>query len=836
MELFVSLHPSPLHDHKAARAAGADGRAARRACHGLPLTTLYRSLALTFQVPHPPSPSHSTSSLYASQRCLQDLKRAWDATWRARDAQVAALLPLIGCSPHAAGPSHTSLSLPPPPLSPPCPSCRTCHAVMQPHGSVHHSTSCSHMAACTTAQHVLLVAQHISLSPPRNHTCIASRTPPLTSPHPPVPRPTCLHASTRRRAAQATCWVVISLSPLHNRTCIASSPPPPRPRLSAIMPPHGGVQHSSPGLLGPLPLSCMHPHRLPFNALSPSPPPPSLPAGHHMVGFCGVIPSSLHDPPSLNPPSFLHASRSLYPLELLVRPPPLPHLSPSSTPPTLFLTPTLFSVSSPSLLPLFSFSSPSHLQLQLGKDLPLTRVLSVASPTASCSSQQLGKGSFGTVFRGQVDRRLGEVLRGSRREVAVGNSTIKVRVTPPASSRSFSPTHGASTVSQAEILVFGDLSHPNLERLLGYCIEGNTVALLSLASPPFPFSHCASLVSPSPHCAPFTPQAVILVFGDLSHRNLVQLLDSGLWLIGKQLACMVLGCMVLGCMVLGCMVLGCMVLGCMVLGCMVLGCMVLGCMVLGCMVLGCMVPGGMVLGGMVLGGMVLGGMVLGGMVLGGMVLGGMVLGGMVLGGMVLGGMVLGGIVLGGMVLGGMVLGGMVLGGMVLGGMVLGGMVPSRQSALIGQMTLSSFSLHSVSLPYPSPPLPFPFPLLPLSLLFPYPCPPLSLPSPCPLPSLSISLPSFFPPVSFPPLPHSFPSPSLPLPSASPSLPFRPPSPSPEPLHRLTHATLLSDLHSTPHPLLPFCPPPLVPPALPPSPFSYQLINSINLHMPQSIGG
>ncbi|CAI5482187.1 unnamed protein product [Closterium sp. Yama58-4] len=80
------------------------------------------------------------------------------------------------------------------------------------------------------------------------------------------------------------------------------------------------------------------------------------------------------------------------------------------------------------------------------------------------SSLQLGKGSFGTVFRGQVDEWLGELPRGSRREVAV-------KVLHTESVRAFDDC-------LAEILVLGDLNHPNLVRLLGYCMEDSRAILV----------------------------------------------------------------------------------------------------------------------------------------------------------------------------------------------------------------------------------------------------------------------------------------------------------------------------------------------------------------------
>ncbi|GJP29795.1 hypothetical protein CLOM_g19788 [Closterium sp. NIES-68] len=80
------------------------------------------------------------------------------------------------------------------------------------------------------------------------------------------------------------------------------------------------------------------------------------------------------------------------------------------------------------------------------------------------STLQLGKGSFGTVFRGQVDEWLGELPRGSRREVAV-------KVLHTDSVKAFDDC-------LAEIIVLGDLSHPNLVRLLGYCMEDDRAILV----------------------------------------------------------------------------------------------------------------------------------------------------------------------------------------------------------------------------------------------------------------------------------------------------------------------------------------------------------------------
>ncbi|CAI7912471.1 unnamed protein product [Closterium sp. NIES-53] len=42
------------------------------------------------------------------------------------------------------------------------------------------------------------------------------------------------------------------------------------------------------------------------------------------------------------------------------------------------------------------------------------------------------------------------------------------------------------------------------------------------------FSHRASLISLAPYCAPFAPQAEILIPGNLSHPNLVRLLGYGI--------------------------------------------------------------------------------------------------------------------------------------------------------------------------------------------------------------------------------------------------------------------------------------------------------------------
>ncbi|CAI5999252.1 unnamed protein product [Closterium sp. NIES-65] len=142
-----------------------------------------------------------------------------------------------------------------------------------------------------------------------------------------------------------------------------------------------------------------------------------------------------------------------------------------------------------------SLSSPSRLQ-QRGNGLPPARLLCGASPTASNSRQrahgqpssgppplrrfsyrelqqaagyfnaslQLGKGSFGTIFRGQVDEWLGELPRGSKREVAV-------KVLHTESVKAFDDC-------LAEILVLGDLRHPNLVQLLGYCMEDSRAILV----------------------------------------------------------------------------------------------------------------------------------------------------------------------------------------------------------------------------------------------------------------------------------------------------------------------------------------------------------------------
>ncbi|CAI5983469.1 unnamed protein product [Closterium sp. NIES-64] len=80
------------------------------------------------------------------------------------------------------------------------------------------------------------------------------------------------------------------------------------------------------------------------------------------------------------------------------------------------------------------------------------------------ASLQLGKGSFGTIFRGQVDEWLGELPRGSKREVAV-------KVLHTESVKAFDDC-------LAEILVLGDLRHPNLVQLLGYCMEDSRAILV----------------------------------------------------------------------------------------------------------------------------------------------------------------------------------------------------------------------------------------------------------------------------------------------------------------------------------------------------------------------
>ncbi|CAI5477140.1 unnamed protein product [Closterium sp. Yama58-4] len=149
-----------------------------------------------------------------------------------------------------------------------------------------------------------------------------------------------------------------------------------------------------------------------------------------------------------------------------------------------------------SSLPPFTPYPCNPLSLQRGKCLPLALLLCAASPIASHSRQrahgqpssgppplrrfsyrelqqaagyfnaslQLGKGSFGTVFRGQVDEWLGELPRGSKREVAV-------KVLHTDSVKAFDDC-------LAEILVLGDLSHPNLVRLLGYCMEDSRAILV----------------------------------------------------------------------------------------------------------------------------------------------------------------------------------------------------------------------------------------------------------------------------------------------------------------------------------------------------------------------
>ncbi|CAI5489964.1 unnamed protein product, partial [Closterium sp. Naga37s-1] len=160
--------------------------------------------------------------------------------------------------------------------------------------------------------------------------------------------------------------------------------------------------------------------------------------------------------------------------------------------------------------------------------------------------------------KGQVDEWLGELPRGSKREVAV-------KVLHTESVKAFDDC-------LAEILVLGDLRHPNLVQLLGYCMEDSRAILVY----------------------------ELVERGDLHH-----------WLHPNGR--MVPGCMVPGCMVPGRMVLGHMASHAEVSDALIgtqSGCMVLGGTVLGGMVLGCMVLGGMVLGGMVLGGVVLGGMVL----------------------------------------------------------------------------------------------------------------------------------------------------------------------------------------------------------------------------------
>ncbi|CAI6007488.1 unnamed protein product [Closterium sp. NIES-65] len=178
------------------------------------------------------------------------------------------------------------------------------------------------------------------------------------------------------------------------------------------------------------------------------------------------------------------------------------------------------------------------------------------------ASLQLGKGSFGTIFRGQVDEWLGELPRGSKREVAVkvlhtesvkafddclvreggdrrgeegsmglgrgvgggvederewsdgrgGMEEVVVKVLHAESVKAF---------DDCVILVLGNLRHPNLVQLLGYCMEDCSAALLSL-TPPFLFLSSPTRI-PIPLPLP-PPQAEILVLGDLRHPNLVQLL------------------------------------------------------------------------------------------------------------------------------------------------------------------------------------------------------------------------------------------------------------------------------------------------------------------------
>ncbi|CAI5522527.1 unnamed protein product [Closterium sp. Naga37s-1] len=214
--------------------------------------------------------------------------------------------------------------------------------------------------------------------------------------------------------------------------------------------------------------------------------------------------------------------------------------------------------------------------------LPPTRLLCGASPTASNSRQQahgqpssgppplrrfsyrelqqaagyfnaslqLGKGSFGTVFRGQVDEWLGELPRGSKREVAVKVlHTESVKAFDDCLVREGGDRRGedgSMGLGKGEVWVAVKVLHTERVKAFDDCLVQILLMLgilkppkpAAAASPTHPHTDCSaallSLTPPflflfSPTRVPIPlplppPQAEILVLGDLRHPNLVQLL------------------------------------------------------------------------------------------------------------------------------------------------------------------------------------------------------------------------------------------------------------------------------------------------------------------------